>query len=83
MTSQDTVKRHRRPVSRARRVANAVIGALAGGAAGAATAWLAAQPDRIVPWVVGILALLGAWLGYRHGRGVARAAAQSLFEAWW
>ena len=83
MTSQDTVGRRRRPVSRARRVGNAVIGALAGAAAGAAATWLATSPDRIVPWIVGTLALLGAGLGYRYGRGVVRAAGQSLWEAWW
>ena len=64
-----------------RRLANAALGALAAGGAGAATVWLAAPPDRVVPWFVGGMAALGAALGYRHGRGVARAAAQALWEA--
>lgn len=82
-TPVGTRPRGRRPLPRTRRIANACIGALAGGAAGAAAGWLAFPPDRIVPWIIGTLALLGAALGYRHGRGVVRAAARSLFAAWW
>ena len=73
--------RRRTPVARTRRVVNAVIGALAAGAAGAAAVWLAAPPDRVVPWIVALMAALGAGLGYRHGRGVVRAAGEALVSA--
>lgn len=79
----DTRLRRRRPASRARRIVNAGIGAVAGGAAGAATVWLAAPPDRFAPWFIGLLTLLGATLGYRYGRGVVRATALSFRDAWW
>ena len=82
-TPAGTHVRRRRPPSRTRRIMNACIGAVAGGAAGAATVWLAAPPDRFAPWFIGLLTLLGATLGYRYGQGVVRAATQSLFEAWW
>jgi hypothetical protein len=42
---------------------------------------LAAPPDRIVPWFIGGMALLGATLGYRYGRGVVRAAGAAFLEA--
>lgn len=73
--------RRRRPPSLPRRIANAALGAIASGAAGGATVWLAAPPDRIVPWFVGGMALLGAALGFRYGRGVVRSAGQALLEA--
>ena len=69
------------PVARTRRVVNTVIGALGAGAAGAAAVWLAAPPDRVAPWIIAIMALLGAGLGYRHGRGVATAAGKALLGA--
>jgi hypothetical protein len=80
-TLQVTPVRPRRRLSPRRRLANAVLGASAAGGCGAITVWLAAPPDRVVPWFVGGMALLGAALGYRHGRGVVRSAGRALLEA--
>ena len=64
-----------------RRAGHAALGAASAGVAGGLTVLLAAPPTFIIPWFVGGLALLGAGLGYRHGRGVMRAAASAFAEA--
>lgn len=66
------------PRSRGRRFADGAIGALSGGAAGAAAAALADPPGFPIAAAAALLALLGAGLGHRWGRGIVRVAAEAL-----
>lgn len=61
-----------------RRLFDGSIGAVGGGLMGAAAALLADPPGFPVAVAAGVVAALGAVLGYRWGRGVVLAAAASL-----
>jgi hypothetical protein len=60
--------------SRGRRLADAAVGAVSCGLAGALAVWLADPSGFPLALGVGGLALLGAALGYRWGRGIAEVA---------
>lgn len=72
--------RRRGPLTIARRLGNAALGAASTGAAAWLVVWFADAPADAAPWCVRGIAPLGAALGFRYGRRVVGAAGGALFD---